>query len=319
MVATDDIHGPTPSDLPPLLEVVIYLGANVAWWIAAQVAVAIAIVARLLLEGGDLASLANLDPTSLMGAGMLAGSTLLLLGGMVAIAAGFAWLNGRAISRAFALRIPPWSIAVIGLVGGLCVGVFPGWLAENITPYLQRFSIGSMDLITQAMEDEDPLARVAVIIAVCIGAPLLEEVLFRGYLWDLLERSLPRPVVWVGTSLLFAAYHIDPIHVVSVAFIGFFLGWLRWTSGSVWPSVIGHFANNSLATVVVIMGWHKTAGATPLSVALAGASLTIILGGIAWWCRPAAAQTDPRGEIRPPRPRRPVDREPRGPFAPPAP
>jgi membrane protease YdiL (CAAX protease family) len=35
---------------------------------------------------------------------------------------------------------------------------------------------------------------------------------------------------------------------------GLLLGWLRWTSGSVWPGVLAHFLNNGLATVLVVGG-----------------------------------------------------------------
>ena len=76
-----------------------------------------------------------------------------------------------------------------------------------------------------------------------IAAPLVEESIFRGFLWRGWEASrLGARGTWLLTSLVFAAYHIekviglDPliggIILSEDLLLGLLLGWLRWRSGS---------------------------------------------------------------------------------------
>jgi membrane protease YdiL (CAAX protease family) len=49
--------------------------------------------------------------------------------------------------------------------------------------------------------------------------------------------------------VLFALYHGDPLHVLSVLPLGLALGWLRMVSRSIWPSIAVHFGNNVIAVL----------------------------------------------------------------------
>ena len=56
-------------------------------------------------------------------------------------------------------------------------------------------------------------------------------------------------VAWAVSSLLFAAAHAEPAHVVLVLPLGLWFGFLRWRSGSLWPSLVAHIVNNGMAVV----------------------------------------------------------------------
>jgi membrane protease YdiL (CAAX protease family) len=72
---------------------------------------------------------------------------------------------------------------------------------------------------------------------------------------------------------------MNPIHVAAVLPIGLFLGWLRWMSGSIWPSMAGHFVNNSVATAMsVYMGADAEIGFIP---SLGGFGFTLLIAGAA--------------------------------------
>lgn len=80
-----------------------------------------------------------------------------------------------------------------------------------------------------------------------IGAPLAEEVLFRGVALPALQRPLGSVGAVALTALVFGAMHgADPQSVPPLVVLGAALGWLRTASGSLWPSVILHMANNAL-------------------------------------------------------------------------
>lgn len=87
-----------------------------------------------------------------------------------------------------------------------------------------------------------------------LGAPVLEELLFRGLLLRALARRWgPGPGV-VGSALLFGLLHsMDPQAVPPLVVLGLMLGWLRVRSGSLWPGVLLHAANNAAALALLLV------------------------------------------------------------------
>ena len=93
-------------------------------------------------------------------------------------------------------------------------------------------------------------------IAVTWG-PLIEEVVFRGYLFSFLERFLkcwlrkPGWLVVIAIAAAFAAGHlikagITPVQVATVFVTGMLYGLLRLESGSTVPPVCAHISYNSV-------------------------------------------------------------------------
>ncbi|WP_164102855.1 CPBP family glutamic-type intramembrane protease [Candidatus Laterigemmans baculatus] len=113
-------------------------------------------------------------------------------------------------------------------------------------------------------------------IALLIGvAPAVcEELLFRGYLQPRLTRLIPPSIGVFLASALFAAFHLDPVHVIAVFPLGLWLGFLSYRSGSLFPAMIGHFVNNVLSVVSVMA---EETGA--LDVPDAAISIPILVGG----------------------------------------
>ncbi len=105
---------------------------------------------------------------------------------------------------------------------------------------------GHFDAIRQHLTQGPLLPRLPMYVAVVLVAPIAEELIFRGALWSLIEEAAGSWWSLILTSLLFALYHQDPLHIAAVFWTGLFLGWLRLQSGSVWPGVVGHGLNNLL-------------------------------------------------------------------------
>ena len=78
-------------------------------------------------------------------------------------------------------------------------------------------------------------------------APLVEELVFRGLLYGWLEGRWGSGIAFIGSSLAFAAAHVELAHVILVLPLGLVFGLLRWRTGSLWPSLVAHMANNGLA------------------------------------------------------------------------
>ena len=99
------------------------------------------------------------------------------------------------------------------------------------------------------------LAALAVLVTVV--APVAEEFLFRGYVFTALRNWRGIWPAAVITGLLFGAVHAggsDAAYLVPLAFFGFVLCLLYARTGSLWPCIALHCANNSVA-FGVSQGW----------------------------------------------------------------
>lgn len=156
---------------------------------------------------------------------------------------------------------------LVGMVSGLVVGLF----------------LDESDALKQMTEIFRQHGQSGFLfpLAMMIGATpaICEELLFRGYIQTRLAKSLG-PILGVGiASLLFAAFHLDLVHVVAVFPLGLFLGWVSWQSGSLFPAILGHFVNNVISVVGVVLAPEEE----PEMLALPAVAFTlgILLIGIA--------------------------------------
>jgi membrane protease YdiL (CAAX protease family) len=131
---------------------------------------------------------------------------------------------------------------------------------------------------------------------VCAVAPICEETFFRGFLFGVLrrlplhlgERDLGPWVAAVIVGVLFGLAHTgsaNPEYLVPLGFLGFLLCMVRWRTRSLYPGMILHSANNSIALAVQL---HWSAG--PAVALTAGAWLVIaVVAGPFGARRPALA------------------------------
>ncbi|HVF73747.1 MAG TPA: CPBP family intramembrane glutamic endopeptidase [Acidimicrobiales bacterium] len=93
---------------------------------------------------------------------------------------------------------------------------------------------------------------VFMVLALTVGAPLVEELFFRG----LLQRSLVRrlgPAVGIAVAaVVFGLTHYDPAALPGLVAFGVVLGVLAYRSGRLGPAVVAHIAFNT-ATVAIFL------------------------------------------------------------------
>lgn len=247
---------------------IAFLVATLGWM--AFVGILTAVVLIVGNPGVPTAELQNSISAELIGM-----STALQATGMGLIAAGLAWwLGPHDVARR------PFRAAWLpaAFVAGLTVGLFPSWLAHELSKF---FPTSALDMLAKVLEDDGSLGRTLLFFGICFAAPLGEELAFRGYLWHHLEGRLGPIGAWLSTSLLFAAYHLDPVQAPALIPTALFLGWLRLASGSIWPAIAGHFANNALAMTAMV-GWI-TLPTHSLPTAIGGTLFTVAVCGCTWW------------------------------------
>ncbi len=88
-------------------------------------------------------------------------------------------------------------------------------------------------------------------LAICIFAPLVEELVFRGaILRALLDSSMSRWVAIATSSAIFALAHGNPAQMPHAFCLGLLLGWMYCRTSSIIPGIMLHWVNNTVAFIV---------------------------------------------------------------------
>jgi membrane protease YdiL (CAAX protease family) len=102
--------------------------------------------------------------------------------------------------------------------------------------------------LSQQLQIESIEAAILIPLLIVFLAPIVEEILFRGFLQKFLEeawRDITRAVL--VTSLFFALIHFNPYWIIQIYLLGLMLGYLAWYTGSIIPPIILHILNNAYA------------------------------------------------------------------------
>ena len=253
---------PRRSGLPPwrwwmgLVGVAIGLGIPIVLGVIAAIGVEI--------TGGDAG---DLPP------GVLIALTFFQDLGFIAAALFVARMARRPTARDFGLVGTPFWRAV-----GIVVAVYVGfYVITGIWASLLNLDEQS-DLPDELGADTSTAALVAVLVLVCIMAPVAEEFLFRGLLFTSLRASTGLWPAAIITGAVFGAIHVgsSPVgFLVPLAVLGLGLCLIYAWTRSLYPCVALHAINNAIAFGVT-QDW--TWEIPLLVVGGTGVSLLIVMG-----------------------------------------
>jgi membrane protease YdiL (CAAX protease family) len=156
----------------------------------------------------------------------------------------------------------------VGLVSSSIVGSLMG----------ESESLEEMAGIFRTLGEGGFMIPLAVMIGLVPG--ICEELLFRGYMQTRLTRSWGALYGILATSIAFAAFHMDLVHSSSVLLIGIYLGWVAWASGSIFPAMLGHFVNNFLGVLAVLVLPSQGVSDDPITADEIPDSVAIWLSGV---------------------------------------
>ncbi len=97
------------------------------------------------------------------------------------------------------------------------------------------------------------LDKLAAFIVIVIGAPVVEELIFRGYLQGSLRRYIPWWVAAVITSVMFGVAHRQWNVGVDTFMLSMVACYLRERTGSIWAGIFLHMLKNFIAYTVLFL------------------------------------------------------------------
>jgi membrane protease YdiL (CAAX protease family) len=237
---------------PWLAALLVLVGAFVVFQVIGAVATSALLIAR---EGagalGDPAAVQGLITATDVVVGNSIGQVLGLAGPVLLMA----WLHSSAHWGGFLrLRRVPWALMGLALLGMVGLQPVVGALTQlNAQVPLPEFFRGLEEMRTGVIRQvlESGLGPTVNLLGLAVVPAVCEELLFRGYAQRQLERSAGAAGGVALSGLLFGLYHLSPAQVVPLSVLGGYLAYLTWRTGSLWPAVGVHFANNAFAVVSV--------------------------------------------------------------------
>jgi membrane protease YdiL (CAAX protease family) len=146
-----------------------------------------------------------------------------------------------------ALRRPRSWLRALGLAFGVVVAVFVANAA--LEPFLHA---GREQGYTPPAWDPGKAHQYAAnFVVIALVAPIVEELLFRGLGYSLLEQFGRWPAI-VVVGIAFAAVHGLVAGFLVLALFGGALAWLRARTGSVIPGMLVHGTFNAIALIAAV-------------------------------------------------------------------
>lgn len=171
--------------------------------------------------------------------------------GLAAIPIWFATKRGRGVVVELGLRFKLRDAPI-----GLAIGVASQLLMVPALYWVVFKLIGVKDISAAAREltdrATDPLSIILVFLIVGIGAPIAEEIYFRGMAQRIFGRKLRPEWAILAAAAFFAGSHLQPLQFPALLVFGIILGVLAWKSGRLGLSIWAHVGFNVVAAASLV-------------------------------------------------------------------
>lgn len=151
------------------------------------------------------------------------------------------------------------------------------WLEEII----REAEASSSQAVEHALAGDGIGVLILNLLALALTPAVCEEMFFRGILQQHLVGITKKPVVGILlTAFIFSAIHMELSGLVPRFLLGIALGYIFYTSGSLWTSITAHFTNN--AAVVFVAYFSETDVTETQDISSFGSPtwICLIIGGL---------------------------------------
>jgi membrane protease YdiL (CAAX protease family) len=167
--------------------------------------------------------------------------------------AGLTWasLGWRAAPLRAYLLVPPVYIATL-ICAGLALGIEAALVFHGHVAQINNPKNNPQQAVMGAVHHPSVGEFLLLFLAIGIVAPLVEELVFRGMLFQLLRRPLPLWGAVVLSAFVFAALHVIPVLLPTLFLFGVALALVFHYTRSLYCSTFLHALINTVAIVAIV-------------------------------------------------------------------
>lgn len=198
----------------------------------------------------------NKDPSSIGLVDILLSNIIFLIVGAVIFALA-SFSRGRKPKHVFGLRKRSKKYIIIITMAGMFVAYIAVFIGSIISSFL--LSTGEpkkedlQEIVQTLMTNDDISLKIAIALSAIIFAPLIEEVIFRGYLYPVIKRFSHPIFSCVITSLLFAVIHSNLEGLMPLFLLAIVLTIFYEISKSIWVPILMHACFNGVNTISILI------------------------------------------------------------------
>ena len=198
----------------------------------------------------------NKDPSSIGLVDILLSNIIFLIVGAVIFALA-SFSRGRKPKHVFGLRKRSQKYIIIITMAGMFVAYIAVFIGSIISSFL--LSTGEpkkenlQEIVQTLMTNDDISLKIAIALSAIIFAPLIEEVIFRGYLYPVIKRFSHPIFSCVITSLLFADIHSNLEGLIPLFLLAIVLTIFYEISKSIWVPILMHACFNGVNTISILI------------------------------------------------------------------
>ena len=198
----------------------------------------------------------NTDPSSIGLVDILLSNIIFLIVGAVIFALA-SFSRGRKPKHVFGLRKRSQKYIIIITMAGMFVAYIAVFIGSIISSFL--LSTGEpkkedlQEIVQTLMTNDDISLKIAIALSAIIFAPLIEEVIFRGYLYPVIKRFSHPIFSCVITSLLFAVIHSNLEGLIPLFLLAIVLTIFYEISKSIWVPILMHACFNGVNTISILI------------------------------------------------------------------
>ncbi len=173
----------------------------------------------------------NMNSADVAGISLIV-STVFSLGVFVPL---FLMVNGVPVRSIFSEKVRFADFVTISLFS-LGLNLIIIVIVVYYSPYVQSYKSVSAFFTS--------LNIIIRIISTCFLIPIVEEICFRGIVFNRLQRFTPFWLAIFLQSVIFALFHFNALQSFYTFFAGFFFAFLYWKYGNIWASILSHIMFN---------------------------------------------------------------------------
>lgn len=141
-----------------------------------------------------------------------------------------------------------------------CIGFLAQVPAEGLRDFVHHLwpGDGKNEPAGILLASNSPLEAFALVLVLVGLVPLAEEVFFRGAVYGALRRSrYSASFAALISALGFTLCHVNARLLLPIGLVAAIFGFLRASSGSLYPSLTAHMAFNAVPVVSSLQAWTK--------------------------------------------------------------
>ncbi|MCF6159202.1 MAG: CPBP family intramembrane metalloprotease [wastewater metagenome] len=141
------------------------------------------------------------------------------------------------------------------IIAGIIVNLISSYF--DITPEMQ-------DVVQWVLEEKSFFILASLLFFGVILAPVMEEILFRGFLLPALKNTFGSRYAIVISAFLFAGIHMDMFAILQIFILGLLLGYVYEKTQTLAAPIIIHVLHNSLTLMFLLYFKFFLKGKVPL-------------------------------------------------------